>query len=883
VLGKSVGPYQILERLGGGGMGEVFLGHDPRLERRVALKCLRPSLSISEDAHLRVLREARAIARLTHPHIAGVYDVLEQDGQAFIVMEYVEGVSLATHMASGPLPPSEVKSIGRQLASALSAAHAQGVVHRDLKPANIQVMRDGSIKVLDFGVARLMAPPSTIVDTTIVDHVIEPSLGGNPGTPLYMAPEQLSGHPADARTDIYSAGVILFQMATGRRPYLDSTAVRLALAMNADPAPAARSINPMVPQELSDAIAKALKRHPDNRYQNARELDAALAAMSGTASSTRSITEAAQRARDLRDSADAKRRRIWIAAAVVAVLTLAVAWGPLLKKLGLSRSAPAAIGRAVMAVLPVDNPSGDLQADYLGAGIASVVVGNLGSIPGLTVLSRASTAPYENRRNDLTAMRREIGADYVLDLVMKSLSPRAELIARLRNAETGMVAWEQTIGGDPLTVEQTLLDSLAQVLERDALGRRLTGTEFARVHKVPTKSGEALLAYSEARALLGPSGSAPATARAVTLLQQAIAKDPQFALAHAALGDAYWEMYQRDKKPDLVSKATAAVNEALRIDSEQAPVYYSLGNMYQLTGRYEDAVKALRRAIAIQPDSDESHGLLARVLAAKADYPGAAAEAQRAVDVRANWNNYFIQGRVAYLAGHLDQALTAFRKTTELNPAFAGGYQMLGTTYQMQGDLDSAIGNYEHSIRLAPNAPAYSNLAIAYLRAKRYPQAIAAFSEALNRDPQNASRHRNLADAYKAAGLGKEAREQYAKALTLARTELAVNPRDVITIALLALCEANLGQRLEAERHAAEAAALGPTNAELRFRLAKVYTLLNDRAAALATLRAAVAAGYEPTAAKEDDELTALHGGEFDAALASGLAARAPAAGAQRK
>jgi serine/threonine-protein kinase len=881
VLGKSVGPYLILEKLGAGGMGEVFLGHDPRLERRVALKCLSSAAGSSADSHSRVLREARAVARLTHPHIAGIYDVLEQDGRAFIVMEYVEGISLAAHLASGPLPPAEVRLIGRQLASALAAAHAQGVIHRDLKPANIQVMRDGSIKVLDFGVAKLSPSPPTIVDTTIVG--VDHSVGGNPGTAIYMAPEQLAGRPADVRSDLYSAGVILFQMATGRRPYLETMAVPLALAMNAGPAPAAREINPLVPPELSTAIAKALERTPDHRYQSARELDAALAAMSGTSANTRAVSSA--------DSGPIEtpalaRRRGWTIAAAAAVVLLLIGVAvrrPLMTGLGLSRAAPRVAAPIVMAVLPVDNPSGDPQADYLGAGIASVVVGNLGSIPGLTVLSRASTAPYENRRNDLAAMRKEIGAEYVLDLAIKSAAPLAELVARLRKADTPTPVWEQTIGGDPLTVEQTLLDTLARVLERDALSRRLTSAESARVHKVPTKSGEALLMYSEARALLGPSSSPAAAARAVTLLQQAIAKDPSFALAHAALGDAYFEIYQREKNPELVVKATSAVNEALRIDPDQAPVYYSLGNMYQLTGRYEEAVTALRRAIAIQPDSDESHGLLARVLAAKADYAGAAEEAQRAVAVRGNWNNYFIQGRVEYLGGHLDKALAAFRRTTELNPSFAGGFQMLGATYQMQGDFDSAIGNYEHSIRLSPNPPAYNNLAMAYLRAKRYPEAIAAFTEALTRDPQQPSRYRSLADAYKAAGRPADARVQYAKALKLAHDQLTVNPRDVITIALVALCEANLGQHLEAQRHAAEAVALAPANAELRFRLTKVYAALDDRAAALATLRAAVAAGYEPTAAREDEELALMHGAEFDAALAAGLLARAQTGGHKTK
>ena len=379
MVAAFVGPYQVLEKLGAGGMGEVFLGHDPRLERRVALKCLTASAALPGDGHVRVLREARAAARLTHPHIAGVYDVLEQDGRTFIVMEYVEGVSLAAHLARGPLPAAEVRLIGRQLTSALAAAHGQGVIHRDLKPANIQVMHDGSIKVLDFGVARLMSLMQTAVDTTLGDGV-EQSLGGNPGTPIYMAPEQLQGHPADARSDLYSAGVILFQMATGRRPYLETTAVTLALAMNAAPAPSARSINPLVPIELSEAIGKALERNPDKRFQSTRELDSALAAMSGTSSGTRAVNE---KVNERAGASTWLSPRGWSLAAAAAVLLAGgvAARGPLMTLLTGAR-APAVTGRSVvLAILPVDNPSGDPQAENFGTGVASIVAENFASLP----------------------------------------------------------------------------------------------------------------------------------------------------------------------------------------------------------------------------------------------------------------------------------------------------------------------------------------------------------------------------------------------------------------------------------------------------------------------------------------------------------------------
>jgi tetratricopeptide (TPR) repeat protein len=861
--GSTVGPYQILDKLGSGGMGEVFLCHDSRLQRKVALKCLTSGEpSVVEEAN--ILREARAAARLTHPHIASVYDVLEHEGRPFIVMEYVEGESLRACLRNGALPPDKVIAIGRQLASALAAAHAQGVIHRDLKPSNVQVMPDGTIKVLDFGIAKLMPRVERTTDAPTTTHMVSRERSEALGTPVYMAPEQLiSGH-VDARSDVYSLGVLLFEMTAGRRPFVETDAVALAVAMSTLPPPPPDAIDPRVPHRLSSVIVKALQREPFNRYQSAQELAAALDELSEP--TTRGVVRPARVGR--------RRRMSKWAIAVASLLAIGVvAWRPLLTRVGILKSAGRA-PHAALAILPVDNPTGDVRAEYLGAGIAAVVASNFGSIPGLTVIPRTSTAPYETRRNDLAAMHREIGADYVLDLTMKSAAPRAELVARLRRTDAVAPVWEQTIGGDALAVERMLLESLARVLEGQALSRPLNAAEYARIRRVPTTSGEALLAYAEARALIGPLNSPETSALAISLLQGATAKDPLFALAFAALGDAYWQKYERDKDPDLVSKATAAVTEALRIDPNQAPVYYSLGNMYQQTGRYEEAIAAFRRAIQIQPDNDESHALLARVLAAKGDYSAASDEAQRAVDIRPSWNTYFNQGRVQFAAGHFDKALVALRRTTELNPTFAGGFQMLGATYQMQGDFANAIGNYEHSIRLAPNAPAYTNLAIAYLRAKRYTEAIAAFNEALKHDPQQASRYRNLADAYKIAGRIADARDYYAKAITVARRQLAVNPRDVITIALVALCEANLGRRAEAERHAAEAATLGATNAELRFRLTKVYAALNNRAAAFATLRAAIAAGYDPKAAREDEELAPLRGADFDAALAEGVARR---------
>jgi serine/threonine protein kinase len=273
--GTTVGPYVILDRLGRGGMGQVFLANDARLRRKVALKCLLSQRNARQDVRSQVLREARASARISHPNVATVHDVIEHGPRVFIVMEYVEGESLSARLRRGRLPIGTIITIGRQLASALAAAHARGIVHRDLKPANIQVALDGSVKVVDFGVAAAVAIPATVTAATegYTDTAVR---GLQAGTPGYMSPEQLVGRDAEPRSDIFSLGIVLFELATGQRLFADSDSLRIIAAL-AKPLPRADAIDPAVPRELSDIIARALETDPGRRIQSAAEFESALA------------------------------------------------------------------------------------------------------------------------------------------------------------------------------------------------------------------------------------------------------------------------------------------------------------------------------------------------------------------------------------------------------------------------------------------------------------------------------------------------------------------------------------------------------------------------------------------------------------------------------
>ena len=322
------------------------------------------------------------------------------------------------------------------------------------------------------------------------------------------------------------------------------------------------------------------------------------------------------------------------------------------------------------------------------------------------------------------------------------------IVSRLQRTTADSADWEQTIEGDVLTIEQTLVDALGRALDRArAFPRALTPSDWSRIRRLPTTSAEALDAYSEARALLDRYDVPGNVDRAIGLLTRATATDPKFAEAYAALGDAQWIRYQYlDKRSEVAARATAAVMEALRIDPEAAPVYYSLGNMQYRTGQYESAVASLRRAIELQPDADEPHRLLGLVLAAKGDVDAAVVELHRAIDMLPRWNNYMSLGYALHTAGRYNDAIDALRKAIELQPSNSEAYQLLGTTYHMIGDLPQAVGNYEHAARLAPNAYAYGNLALAYYTARRFDEARDAYLEGIKFDPNNASLHRDLAE-----------------------------------------------------------------------------------------------------------------------------------------
>jgi serine/threonine-protein kinase len=831
--GDHIGPYLLVRPLGHGGMGQVWLAHDARLHRKVALKRLHTE---GEDASARerILREARAAARITHPNVATIHDVLDADGRTYIVMEYVEGESLSQRLARlGRIPSAEVVEIGRQLASGLAEAHAQGVIHRDLKPANVQMTPGGVAKILDFGVARTLAQPASTTAETMAPLRANAQMtdGVRAGTQAYMSPEQLLGRHVDHRSDIYSLGVLLFELAVGRPPFPMRDLLEHIVDVTSKPAPAAHHVDSSVARPLSDVIATCLAREPDERYQSADAL------------------------RDALCPAAPRATRAMATGAVAAVLTIAVAaaivtvWQPL--------GHP--VRPATIAVLSVEAGTSVPIADALAREVESLVVSNLRTVAGVTVVSRAALAGTP--RDEVDRMRQALHVDYAIDLTLTAAEPRLQLSGRIRDLARASASWSGVIAADrPLAAEHQLLDAIDGAFRDAGVWRNgLPSAADARLRRLRTSSDEAFGQYIRGQAVVDAGGPPASFDQAISFLQAAVRADASFGLAWAALADALSVRYERTKDADVLKQANVAAATAIRTAPDASAPFRSLGRLQNIAGRRDDAITSFRRALQVDADDDGAARQLATALASRGDVDAAIEAGRAAIAIRPRaWPNHYALGFIYYNAGRYAEAIAELRRVTELEPEGARGYLLLGAAFHKRGDLQQAIGNYEHAVRLSPNASAFSNLALIYYQSERYQDAVRAFQSAVGADPAQPVLQRNLGDALMKAQRTADARAAYSACVDLGNRQLGGNNRDAAAIALVALCEAKLGRRDEAERHGAESLALAPADREVVYKNAAIAAVLNDRDRSLRYLNDALRLGYQPQLAREDDDFAGL-------------------------
>jgi serine/threonine protein kinase/tetratricopeptide (TPR) repeat protein len=592
-------------------MGEVYRARDTRLGREVAIKVLPAELSSNPERLKRFEKEARSASSLNHPNIVTVYDIGESGGASFIAMEVVDGQTLRDILAEGALPPKRLLAIAAQVADGLAKAHGAGIVHRDLKPENVMVTRDGLVKILDFGLAKLTQPedPSGATQSPTVSGATEPGLVM--GTVGYMSPEQALGKPLDFRSDQFSFGSIAYEMATGKRAFARGSAPETLTAIIRDEPEPIGALAPVTPAPLRRIVERCLAKGPDDRYASTRDLARDLQDLREHLVEGSQTDATPSGASPVSPPAKLSRPALLTAGAVIVGLLLLGSW-----KLLRPGSRPSEVsGRArSIAVLPFQNFGVKGEDDYFADGMTESLITDLTKVDGMLVIARNSVFQYKGKVVDVKAVGKELGVSYVLEGSVQRSGGRVRLNAQLIDVATGYHLWADRYDREMKDLFELQDDLSGNILA--ALKLRLTETASGRSRAAPTQNLDAYDAYLRA-VHLSRSVKDAEKEQAITLFEKAIALDPRFALAHARLAQAYRDkLFDRDPRKEWEEKAVVEIEKALSLDPNLAEAYSARASVtWTRLNNYphERAVRDYRRAIALNPNLAEAHLWLATV------------------------------------------------------------------------------------------------------------------------------------------------------------------------------------------------------------------------------------------------------------------------------
>ncbi len=711
MVGTTVQHYRIAERLGAGGMGEVYRAEDTRLGRPVALKFLPPGLKADPESRARLLNEARAASLLRSPNIAVTYDIGEDGGTDFIVMEYVDGELLSARVARGPIPVREVVEIGVQVADALDEAHARGIVHRDIKSANLMRTGRGLVKVLDFGLAKFLAGGAT-GDLTRVHMTMA---GMVVGTVSYMAPEQALGRPVDHRADLFSFGVVLFELLTGQMPFEGTTPTEIIdHILHATPPPVSRYTSG-VPPELDLVVARALEKDPEFRYQSARDMHRDL--------------------REIRELLEAPARLSGRTSAIV----------------------PAGVVQNSVAVMTFANITREPEDDWIGTGIAETVSSDLKTIHGLTVIGRARV--YDALRNLTTGAHlkdslaidvgRRLGATWVVVGGYQRMGTVVRITANFVEVATGEVRRTVKVDGrfdDIFALQDKIVFELSQ-----GLNVALRGSEIADIERRETRSVEAYEGYARGMMNLRQA-TRESIDRAIAGFEEATRHDPDYALAWAALGGAYGLKGNFLSIPEMQHRSMEMERRALEIDPELADAHNWLGTALLSLGQVDEGIAEIREALRLEPENGQAHQSLARAYwVGKGDFAAAVPLFERAIALNPDAGYSYLQlSLMLAWQGDLARAEEVSRRAVELQEQYisgnlglqvVGAHSRLGYVFYLRGDYDGALREYEremafigasdHALRDRTLLELNVKTGAAYLRLHRDEDAARHFGRAL--------------------------------------------------------------------------------------------------------------------------------------------------------
>ena len=759
LTGRVLAHYKIIKQLGAGGMGEVYLAQDLHLERTVALKILPAEVAQDEERMRRFVREAKATSAIDHPNIVHVYEISQAEGIHFIAMQYVEGQTLLSKIGGRPLPAEQLIQTMIQICDAIVEAHSRGIIHRDLKPGNIMISSKGHVKILDFGLARI--DRTTTTEASEAATLSKTASGVIMGTVAYMSPEQALGKGVDHRSDIFSMGVVFYEMTTGQRPFSGNTPTEtIDKIVHSQPEPILR-MNYNAPQSLELIVRKCMEKDPERRYLSASEILIDLKNLKRDldSSESKSPQDTTHQVSTV-VIASAKRNRPFLLVALL-IVAAAIAGFALYQARSNSKQAIRAL-----AVLPFKNINLDPQTEYLSDGLTDSIINNLSPINQLRVMARGTVFAYKNKEVDPRKVGEDLGVDAVVTGKLLQQGDSLVVTVDLVDTRNGRQIWGEQYDRklpDILPLQSEISKKISE-----HLSIKQSEKEQYLVSKNYTANPEAYQLFLKGQFFL-LQRTEDSTKKAIPYFQQSIQKDPSYALAYDGLANCYTflgitgALLSGLPPREVMPKAKEAVLKALQLDETLGAAHSTLGHIhFNYDWDWDAGEREFKRALELNPNDSHTHGIRALALMAMGKREEAFASMQRFKELDPGYfpGSLMRIGILHYWAGEYDQAIQQIRMINDMAPNFANPYVWLGCSYMEKKDYTRATNALLKGVDLSGRAPvALANLGICYARSGKTKQAEEILAELLQASQKQYIPEFNMACLYGALGRKDEAFE----------------------------------------------------------------------------------------------------------------------------